>query len=59
MQTVEMACPATFGKELQRFAKVPERWCIKSNCSCNKKQKLQRLKATQVYSLEALEMRNP
>lgn len=59
MQTVEMACAGTVGKELQRFAEVPERWCIKSNCSCNKKQELQGLKATQVYFLRALEMRSP
>lgn len=59
MQTVKMACVGTAGKELQGFVEVPERWCIKSNCSCNNKQRLQCLKATQVYSLRALEMRSP
>lgn len=59
MQTVEMACVGTVGKELQGFAEVPEIWCIKSNSSCNKKKKnLQCLKATHVYSLGALEMRS-
>lgn len=40
MQTVEMACVGTVGKELQGFAEVPEIWCIKSNSSCNNKKKI-------------------